>query len=106
PPPPARSPPLVPALGGSLREVRNDQITAGNSGHHRPSSLARVGHPRRSPPPPRAPSHGGTLQGRPGEWPPAAAVRGRQTDLQGAPGLIARHPRPSPHPPENQAAAS
>jgi Domain of unknown function (DUF151) len=49
---------------------------------------------------------GGTLQGRPGEWPPAAAVLGRQTDLKGAPGLIARHSRPSPHPPENQAAVS
>jgi hypothetical protein len=86
----------------TTRSQRTIAVTTGPA--HLPESAIR----RRSPPPPppRAPSHGGTLQGRPGEWPPAAAVLGQQTDLQGAPGLIARHTRPLPHPPENQAAAS
>jgi len=84
----------------TTRSQRTIAVTTGPA--HLPESAIR----RRSPPPPRAPSQGGILQGRPGEWPPAAAVLGRQTDLKGAPGLIARHPRPSPHPPENQAAVS
>ena len=73
----------------TTRSQRTIAVTTGPA--HLPESAIR----RRSPPPPppRAPSHGGTLQGRPGEWPPAAAVLGQQTDLQGAPGLIARHTR-------------